>query len=91
MGGAALASGAFGLGFGGVFGERGRLPLAGAFPLVEAFFQLGDALFEFSILALVGAASRAWPVVVHAGKIEKRRRCSCAETYLPTNFRRGDR
>jgi glutamate dehydrogenase len=59
--------------------------------VAQVYFQLGDALFEFSILALVGAASRAWPVVVHAGKIEKRRRCSCAETYLPTDFRRGDR
>jgi hypothetical protein len=47
----------------GVFGERSRLTLAGAFDLVEAFLQLGDATLQGIDDAITFEAPRAWLTV----------------------------
>ena len=89
---AGLSPRLFGLRLRRPLGERRGLTFGGAFLVVDAFFQLGDALQEFVDLAIAFAAPRAWPrVFVHEGKLAKRGLCSCGETSLSTDFQRTDR
>ena len=80
----------FGMVLGRAFGKGAGLTLGSAFLLVESSFQFGDTFPEFVDFSIALAASRAWPTV-HGVSLAKRRRCSCAKSYLPYGFPTGER
>ncbi len=89
---AGLSPRLFGLRLGRPFGQGRGLTFGGAFLVVEALFQFGDALREFVDPAIAFAAPRARPrVFVHEGKLAKPGLCSCGETYLFADFSETDR